>query len=249
MDRRNFLAAAGSLGAAAGTLAPLESSAAQARGERLSRAAGAGTTPDPRPAGIALAFLEGGAGLLARAGGGGDAKALAGALPWRAWRSGQACTAFPADRLAVSLGLLRAPEGRAPLLSRLEVVAHFAVEGSDEVAAFPAWRHEAGRASPPISFDACAPQRVVLQVDYEIDAAHADRAGLARAGRLLLPLGGREGAGEGLYLLAGPSRKSGNVPDFSRHAFSGDVHAPVRRLDGAPVDFDYVAVTLRPAAA
>jgi hypothetical protein len=100
-----------------------------------------------------------------------------------------------------------------------------------------------GAPSPP-RFDACVPDRVALQIDYELDAATI-ASGILTAGRLYLPLGAPNGLGTGLYLLAAPSLSSGMPPELNAYAFTGDLRSPLVHQSGSAPDFDYLTVAIR----
>jgi len=239
MDRRTFLSRAGTLGAAW----PAFAAADGTRDEGLARAAGAPLSTGVEPPALALGYLRASPALLTRLDAGEDVESLAGRLRWQAWRAGEGGQVFPADRLAVSIGLLRRAEG-GPLDS-LAITAHFAIEGTRDFAAFPAWRDVAGKGSrgastsPPIGFTVPAPRQVALQVDYGMGD---------RKGTLAWALGGHDGPNAGLFVIAGPSRATGRLPNLASCAFSGDANAPLVLADGRAPDFDYLPVAIRPVA-
>lgn len=239
MDRRSFLARAGTLGAAW----PALSAAGDARAEGLARAAGAPLSATGAAPAIALGYLAASPALLARHDADEDIEGLAGRLRWQPWRSGEGGQVFPAGRLAVSIGLLRRADRGT--LDALSITAHFAIEGTPEFAAFPAWRHAAASgsrpaaSSPPIGFEVPAPRQVALQVDF---------AAGERRGTVAWALGGHDGPNAGLFVIAGPSRSTGRLPNLAACVFSGDIHAPLVLADGRAPDFDYLPVAIRPVA-
>jgi hypothetical protein len=265
MDRRGFLAGVGSMGAAAASgWAAVESDASAARARILASAAGiaksapagrprVGSSTEPLSEGLVVGYLFGSPALLDDEANGRVLNAT-GVMPWSPW-SPALSRQTPDQRVSVSIGILQAaPSAVAPqMLKSLEVVAHFALDGTPFVATFPAWKHEAaasGRranATSPIAFDAAMPDRVALQVDYALGETVPH--GISDSGRVYLPLGARDGPGVGLYVLAGPSRYTGMPPDLRGHVFSGDLRSPLARPGGGTPDFDYVALAVRPAAA
>jgi hypothetical protein len=259
MDRRAFLTRTGTLGAAAGGWASLDAAAEIARAEALAAAAGAATQPaagKALPESLVLGFLSGSPGLLAKSATGDDPADYAGILRWFPWKSTMAGAVFPPGQISVSLGLLQRPRAprTASLIRELEVTALFAIDEAPNVVPFRAWRFQAagpmGRssASPPLTFDATAPNRVALQVDYALEPRRV-AAGNAAAGRLYLPLGGRNAPGVGLYVLAGPSSRTGRLPDLATCVFSGDLNAPLKLRTGGATDFDHVVMAVRAAIA
>lgn len=266
MDRRKFLTGMGSLGAAtAGGWAALETAARDARAAGLAhvagapKAAGRGRPVESGPArplqqGLTVGFLEGSAALLDWAAQGRSWNVAARPLQWSAWHSSLS-RPYYGERVDVSIGLLSAaPVHAAPLLRSLEVVAHFAIDEAPHFAPFNAWQYDAGsdtkRASSttPLTFEAAMPDRVGLQLNYALQSERLV-PGLASSGVVYLPLGGRDGPGTGLYVLAAPSRLTGAPADFTRFRFRGDLHVPLSDDAGGLPDFDYVSLTVAPVAA
>ena len=70
------------------------------------------------------------------------------------------------------------------------------------------------------------PDRVGLQVSYALERKNV-LSRLAAGGVAYLPIGGRDGAGTGIYVLATPSRVTGQLPDFKEYTFSGDLIHPL----------------------
>jgi hypothetical protein len=138
-------------------------------------------------------------------------------------------------------------------LLSLDVVAHFAIEEAPFFAPFNALHYTAARAgkaagaTSPLTFEAAMPDRVGLQVNYAMERTHP-LARLAAGGTVYLPIGGRDGAGTGIYVLATPSRVTGLPPEFTEYSFSGDLIEPLRRDTGGTPDFDFVALTIAPVA-
>ena len=67
-----------------------------------------------------------------------------------------------------------------------------------------------GTASSSVIFDALTPDRVALQLDYALDEGLV-AANVASSGSVYLPIGASGGLGEGLYVLAAPSRAKSMV--------------------------------------
>jgi hypothetical protein len=261
MDRRGFLTGAGTLGAAAaGGWATMEIGARSARAEGLAKAAGVGRQAAKAAGpGAALAqsvtvgYLPGSAGLLECAARGQEWPQLATQMRWAAWEPWLALPIFD-SRVDVSLGRIQHAQVSMPssLLS-LEVVAHFAIDKAPYFAPFIAWGYQAAfrgkRASwtSPITFEAGMPDRVGLQINYALDRTQA-LARLASGGTVYLPVGGRDGAGTGIYVVATPSRVTGALPDFTEYTFTGDMIQPLRRNTGGTADFDFVTLTIAPVA-
>lgn len=264
MDRRGFLTAAGTLGAAsAGGWKAAEQHAADKRAAGLARAAGmgspagagkAGPQGTAPPAALSVGYLPGSAGLLEVAARGQRWDPYyATRMRWAQWQPSLALPVFD-PRLDISLGLLQSAQvWAAPdLLRSIEVVAHFAFDEAPYFAPFYAWRYDApsagkrARATAPLTFEAASSDRVGLQVNY---AFGRDQVipGLAETGTVYLPVGARDGPGIGLYVLATPSRITGARPDFAEYTFTGDLLAPLRRDTYGTPDFDFVTLTIAAA--
>ena len=261
MDRRGFLAGIGTLGAAAaGGWGTMEMGVRGARAQDLAKAA-ALTASDPKARSaaasarqaITLGYLPGSAGLLEYAARGWAWPQLATQMRWAGWHPALALPIFD-SRVDVSLGMLAHAQvhARSPLLS-LDVVAHFAIEQAPFFAPFNAWQYTAPRegkpskATSPLTFEAAMPDRVGLQVNYAMEPSHPV-ARLPASGTVYLPIGGRDGAGTGIYVIATPSRVTGLPPDFTEYTFSGDLVQPLRRDTGGTPDFDFVPVAIAPIA-
>jgi hypothetical protein len=258
MDRRGFLAGAGTLGAtAAGGWGTMEVAARGARAEGLAKAAGA-TGRGARPAaplvqGLSVGYLPGSAGLLEHASRGWAWPQLATQMRWAAWDPGFNLPIFD-SRVDVSLGMLQLAQVHAPAsLLALEVVAHFAIDKAPHFTPFNAWKYErqpgkAAKSTSPLTFEAGMPDRVGLQLNYALERADPISR-LAAGGTVYLPIGGRDGAGTGIYVLATPSRVTGGLPDFTEYTFTGDLIQPMRRNTGGTPDFDFVPLTIAPVTA
>lgn len=260
MDRRGFLTGFGTLGAAAaGGWATMESAARGARAEGLARAAGVSSEAKAARGGtllkqsVTVGHLPGSAGLLEYAARGWTFPQLSTQMRWAAWEPGFSLPIFD-SRVDISLGLFQPAQVHAPssLLS-LEVVAHFAIDKAPFVAPFNAWKYEAlpGKAvrhTSPLTFEAGMPDRVGLQVNYALDRSNT-LSRYAAGGTVYLPVGGRDGAGTGIYVIATPSRVTGALPDFTEYTFTGDLIQPLRRNTGGTADFDFVTVTIAPVIA
>lgn len=254
MDRRGFLTGAGTLGAAAaGGWATMEVGVRGARAEGLAKAAGStgrgGRTAQLAPA-LSIGYLPGSAGLLEHASRGWAWPQLASQMRWAAWDPGFKLPIFD-SRVDVSLGMLQLAQVHAPsFLVALEVVAHFAIDQSPHFTPFNAWKYEAlpgkvAKRTSPLTFEAGMPDRVGLQVNYGMDQA-GPISRFAAGGTVYLPIGGRDGAGTGIYVLAAPSRITGLLPDFTEYTFSGDLIQPLRRNTGGTPDFDFLPLTIAP---
>jgi hypothetical protein len=259
MDRRGFLAGVGTLGAAAsGGWATMQVAARGARAEGLAKAAGGTAAGSKAAAGVAatpslsVGYLPGSAGLLEYAARGWKFPQLATQMRWAQWEPSFALPILD-SRVDVGLGMLQQAKVFAPpsLLS-LEVVAHFALDKAPHFAPFNAWQYTAARsgkpakATSPLMFEAAMPDRVGLQVNYAMERTQT-LSRLSAGGTVYLPIGGRDGAGTGIYVLATPSRVSGNLPQFSDFAFSGDLNQPLWRFDGGGTpEFDFVTLTIAP---
>ena len=273
MDRRAFLTGAGTLGAvASGGWATLDSHGASVRADGLAKAArGGGTTPPvtPRPPGttppktvngMVLGYLAGSAGLLAVAAKDSPIDRYARKLAWGAWTT-PAASVLPRGILAretmvsVSLGSLQRAHSPAnlELLQGIDVTAHFAIAGGQFVP-FYAWKYTTAsyalqaKSSAPLTFDGYVPDRLALQVDFTLDTGRIAR-NVQSTGMVYLPIGSRDGPGNGLYVLAGPSHVSGGQPDLASHVFSGDLDAPVMHVSGSKPTFDYLTLTIQPKTA
>ena len=258
MDRRGFLAGIGSVGAAAaGGWGTMEMGARGARAEGLANAAGA--TRGSTKARVALAaaqsvtvgYLPGSAGLLEYAARGWAYPQLATQMRWAAWEPSLALPIFD-SRVDISLGGLQHAQVIVPSsLLALEVVAHFAIDKAPFFAPFNAWQYTAARAgkaakaTSPLTFEAGMPDRVGLQVNYALDRTQT-LARYAAGGTVYLPVGGRDGVGTGIYVIATPSRVTGALPDFTEYTFTGDLIQPLRRDTGGTADFDFVTLTIAP---
>jgi hypothetical protein len=268
MDRRSFLTGLGTIGAVAtGGWATHESSAASARAAGLAKAAGMpaiaartspGTAAGAKRGGIVVGMLAGSSALLAHKSV--DYAGHAGRLGWAAWDESTASArgAFThafggSGRVSIMLGALRpaAAANRLAMIESIDVTAYFAIDDGRFVP-FHASSYRAANAtraraaSAPVVFDALVPDRVALQVDYVLDEKSLAR-GVATKGSVYLPIGGAQGAGRGLYLLAGPSSSSGMPPDLSGCIFSGDPRAPILASHGGAPDFDHIAFAIHDA--
>jgi hypothetical protein len=259
MDRRGFLAGIGTMGAAAtGGWATMEVAARGTRADGLAKAAGA-TAAGSRPAAgaattqsLTIGYLPGSAGLLEYAARGWQFPQLATQMRWATWEPSFALPIFD-SRVDVGLGMLQHANVSAPAsLLSLEVVAHFAIDKSPYFAPFNAWEYTAARSgkpaksTSPLMFEAAMPDRVGLQVNYAMERTQT-LSRLAAGGTLYLPIGGREGAGTGIYVLATPSRVNGGPPIFSDFVFSGDLNRPLWRFGGGGTpEFDFVTLTIAP---
>ena len=260
MDRRGFLAGVGTLGAAAaGGWATMEVAARGARAEGLAKAAGATAgsgvargAPMLAPS-VRVGHLPGSAGLLDYAARGWAYPQLATQMRWAAWEPGFALPIFD-SRVDVSLGMIQHAQVSMPsALLSLEVVAHFAIDKAPFFAPFNAWQYTAARAgkaakwTSPLTFEAAMPDRVGLQINYALERGQT-LARNAAGGTVYLPVGGRDGAGTGIYVIATPSRVTGAMPDFTEYTFTGDLVQPLRRNTGGTADFDFVTLTIAPVA-
>jgi hypothetical protein len=259
MDRRGFLAGVGTLGAAAtGGWATMEVAARAARADGLAKAAG-GQAPGSKAAeglvatpSLTVGYLPGSAGLLEYAARSWDFPQLSTQMRWAQWEPSLALPILD-SRVDVGIGMLRHANVFAPsALLSLEVVAHFALDQSPYFAPFNAWQYTAARpgkpakATSPLMFEAAMPDRVGLQVNYAMERTQT-LSRMAAGGTVYLPIGGRGGAGTGIYVLATPSRVNGNPPVFGDFAFSGDLNQPLWRFDGGgSPEFDFVTVTIAP---
>ena len=238
----------------------MEMGAHGARAQGLAKAAGAapsapvaGRAPASQRHAVTVGYLPGSAGLLEYAARGWEWPQLATQMRWAGWQSSLALPIFD-SRVDVSLGTLRhAQVYAASALLSLDVVAHFAIEEAPFFAPFNAWQYtaaragKAARATSPLTFEAAMPDRVGLQVNYAMERTHP-LARLSAGGTVYLPVGGRDGAGTGLYVIATPSRVTGLPPDFTEYTFSGDLVEPLRRDTGGTPDFDFVPLTIAPVA-
>ena len=260
MDRRGFLTGAGTLGAAAaGGAAVIEGGARQARAEGLAKAGGAtagsgakaSRGANPRAQSLTVGYLPGSAGLLEYAARGWTFPHIATQMRWAPWAPSLALPIFD-SRVDVSLGMFQPAQVYAPpALLSLEVVAHFAIEKAPNFAPFHAWSYQAARAgkpakwTSPLTFEAGMPDRVGLQVNYALDRGHV-LSRLSAGGTVYLPIGGSDGIGTGIYVLATPSRVTGELPDFTEYTFTGDLIQPLRRYTLGTADFDFVTLTIAP---
>jgi hypothetical protein len=261
MDRRGFLGGLGTLGAAAaGGWGTMEMGARGARAEGLAKAAGVASAGAkaargaiaPMPS-VTVGYLPGSAGLLEYAARGWAYPQLATQMRWAAWEPSFALPIFD-SRVDVSLGTLQHAQVTMPAsLLSLEVVAHFAIDKAPFFAPFNAWQYTAARAgrpakaTSPLTFEAALPERVGLQVNYALDRNNT-LSRYSAGGTVYLPVGGRDGAGTGIYVIATPSRVTGALPDFTEYTFTGDLIQPLRRNTGGTADFDFVTLTIAPVA-
>jgi hypothetical protein len=260
MDRRTFLASVGTVGASAaaagGGWAAWQSGERASRAKGLAAAAGASPLASRGPKaggmvdGLVLGFLVGSSWLMEDEASGRQWDASANLARWTPWDPAKAVPGYhPAA--SVALGSLQAGAG---MLRSLEVVAHFAIEGAPHFAAFDAWKYAAptpvrpSYATAPLAFDALLDDRVALEVNYSIVRSTLAPQ-FADSGSVYVPLGGRDGPGVGLYVLAGPSRLTGMPPDFADYHFSGDLRSPLSRDSGGGPDFDFVTLALGPQRA
>ena len=266
MDRRAFLTGVGTIGAvSAASWSAFDTQARGARASALAMAAGAssgargkatgGAGQATLPHGLTLGYLPGSPGLLDYAAHGRRWDHFASQMRWATWHSSLVIPSYDTS-VDVSIGRLASAQVHsAPGLVRsLEVTAHFALEGTLQVAPYPAWKHESaavakrGGATSPLTFEAGMPDRVSLQVNYAFERADL-AAGIAPSGMVYIPLGARDGPGVGLYVLASPSRVTGALPDLREYRFSGDLISPLLRDTGGTPDFDYVPLTIVPVTA
>ena len=275
MDRRKFLSGVGTvgtIGAVATGFAVHDSGATKARAGGLARAAGAGSRGVPASArpgkalaadGMMLGYLPGSAGMLASPTVERMMRASATGLRWSRWDPALAAqtsqsavhSLFRVSSLVdLSIGVLRkagnADTGR---LTGLDITAHFALDDAPYFAPFTPWRYEAAKPrTPPKSarFLARIPDRVALEVNYALRPG-AFAGGISGAGMLYLPIGANAattGLATGLYVLATTSAHTGVLPDLGAYVFSGDVQAPLADPSGRALDFDYLALAIRPVA-
>ena len=267
MDRRSFLTL-GTMGAATvGGWAIVKPDARSARAASLADAAGvtkgsqggkpvsgSGGTSAARAQGLSVGYLPGSSSILA-ATAAGESASWATQTRWVSWDASMSPLAID-KRVSVSIGLLQRAQGAATqqMLRSLEVIAHFAIDDAPYVAGFNAWSYTSAagakrvNATPPLTFDAAMPDRVGLQVNYALIGDNL-APGVRDSGMVYLPLGARDGPGTGLYVLAGPSPRTGKQPDLGMYTFSGYLGAPLRDAMGGMPDFDYVTLAIRPAAA
>jgi hypothetical protein len=269
MDRRAFLTGLGTIGAVAtGGWATRESSAASARAAGLAKAAGvpgpiaartkARTAAAGKRGGFVLGRLAGSSALLAHESV--DYAGHAGRLGWAVWDESAASapslfakTFGSQGRVSIMLGALRpaAAANGLPMIESIDITAHFAIDDGHfvpfHVSSYRAAGANRARAtSAPVMFDALVPDRVALQIDYVLDEKSVSSS-VAKKGSVYLPIGGAQGAGTGLYLLAGPSSTSGMPPELSGYVFSGDPHAPILASRGGAPDFDHIAFAIHDA--
>lgn len=260
MDRRAFLTGVGTIGAAsAAGWSAVESSARGARAAGLAKAAGAVAAGSSKaaalPHGLRVGYLRGSAGLLDYASRGQQWDSLANQMRWAEW---DPSLQYPSheSRVDVVMGRMQVADVWAnPGLTRMvEVVAHFALDVSPNIAAFGAYRfdgaqkNKSARSTSPLVFEAGMPDRVGLQVNYAF--APEPLVGLASTGMVYLPIGARDGPDIGIYVLASPSRVTGAAPELTQYRFGGDLRSPLVRADtGGTAEFDFVPFTIAPIRA
>lgn len=267
MDRRTFLTGIGALGAGTTAgLAATDASLGNARADGLARAAGATKAAIPGgrvgagragalQQGLTVGYLQDSWMLLDFAAQGRSWNPNGRALRWAAWQP-EMSRPVRGARADVSIGMLRPASGtgEGAMLRSLQVVAHFAIDSSPHFAPFDAWQYAApapgkrGTKTSPLTFEAPVPDRVGLQVNYALEPERL-LPGIAASGMVYLPIGAVNGPGAGIYVVAGPSRTSGAMPDLTRYTYTGDLIAPLRSDSGAPPDFDYVPLTIASVAA
>jgi hypothetical protein len=263
MDRRTFITGAGTLGAAAvGGWKVVETSASHARANGLAKAAGAGlyapaaakgASGSALADGFTVGYLIDSPYLFEYEAQGWGWESFATTMSWTRWSPAQSNGGSRLVR--VSIGLFRAAQNVPALgmVRSLEVASFFAADGAT-VARFDSWRYQLDastkrvNATSPLTFNGAMPDRLALQVNYTLDTAHL-APGMNTAGMVYMPLGGREGLGTGLHLLAGPSHWTGAAPNLADYRFTGSLANPVMRADRGQLDFDYVAIAVRPVKA
>lgn len=146
-----------------------------------------------------------------------------------------------------TLAILGYRPGPRPSLDSLELNINYRLSEAPYEAPFRAFRlytrpSEGPLASLPTQFDIAVPEGGTLGLNYRFDP---ERFGPAAWGAASYALGGF-GLGPGIHVLAGLSAESGLAPDLSQFTW-GDEPGEVKRLDGGPVDFDYLCLLLQPA--
>jgi hypothetical protein len=237
----------------------MEMGARNVRAEGLAKVAGGAAKASARGAAplaqaLSVGYLPGSAGLLEYASRGQAWPQLVSQMRWAGWQPSFALPIFD-SRVDISIGTLKLAQVHAPsTLLSLEVVAHFAIDQAPNFAPFNAWSYKAARGgkaamrTAPLAFEAAMPDRVGLQINYAVEAAQSISR-LASGGTVYLPVGARDGATTGIYVLASPSRITGALPDFTEYTFSGDLVQPMRRNTGGTPDFDFVTLTISPVTA
>jgi len=259
MDRRKFIIGTGSLTAAAGSAAVAVTKAGgTSRADGLAKAAGSTSTvaaaaSTRKVEGFVLGYLQGSATMVD------DPPVTPRTAPkWAAWTA--AMTPPPASlrrafgresAFNVTIGAMEHGVGSSllPVLG-VEIVAHFATAESNFVP-FYAWNYKRTSAtrvaaSQALSFDAFAPDRMALQVNYTVDEKVV-RRDVKLSGMIYLPVVSTGGAGAGIYVLAGPSRITGAPPAVAGYKYSGDPMYPIVSLRNGEPDFDYLTITIAPA--
>ena len=266
---------AGALGAIATGVVVNQSNPISARANGLATAAGANnsaiqsSSPHANKAvavpGLAVGFLPGSTGMFATPDAEPRTRVTAADLSWSVWDSADATidrsrthSLFKVSRqVDVSIGAVHANSTIAALavMRRLDIVAHFATDDALYFVPFNAAHFESAdsvsrsKSTQPLSFVAQTPDRVALEINYALNPAFT-AGGISSTGNLYLPIGGqdgnREGLAIGLYVLATPATATGVPPVLSDFVFSGNVRAPLLSRSGAPLDFDYLTLAIRP---
>ena len=243
MDRRGFISVMGALAATAGATVGVsglgqarEAAGARARAAGLAQSAGMPASasqtlmaPDPRF--VDVAFIP-------------EDAVAASQIEMERMAGRKVVSVSGGPRYAIRLAGLRRARA-TPALSRVDVVARFAIDEAPHFASFLAWSHLEGspsRTSSPVSFTALAPDRAALEIAYVLSPGIAGPN--ARSGQLYLPIGGA-GLGPGIYVVTTPSATTGLVPAIADFSYSGNSRAPITVRRGAPLDFDHFVFDIR----
>ena len=270
------IGSAGTIGAIAAAVAVRESNTVGARANGLAQVAGASNSPRLTSSsqadkairhGLTVGYLPGSSGMFSSRAVEAQMSANAAHFSWSVWDGAIATTdgspvhsLFKVSRqVDVSIGAVHAHSTSATLtvMRSLDIVAHFATDDAPYFAPFNASHFETSdsasrsNSTQPLSFIAHTPDRVALEINYALNPAFT-AGGVSSAGNLYLPIGGQVrnsvGLATGLHVLVTPSTATGVPPELRDYIFSGNVHAPLANRSGAPLDFDYLTVAIRPIA-
>ncbi len=137
--------------------------------------------------------------------------------------------------------------GAQPSFQSLNLTVTYRLAEAPNYAPFYAFRLGLGsdgqvQSSLPTRFDISVPDGGLLGWSYRFDAA---RFGSEAWGSAAYPLGGF-GIGPGIHVIAGLSAETGLPPDLSQFTWT-ETPGVLKRIDGGPVDFDYLCLLLQPA--
>jgi hypothetical protein len=239
MNRRDFVSGLGTLAAVAATTEAL-------RGHLSGEGTSGALVPNANPVGIIQTTMTPPGGGM-----------TLGYLPRSA---GFVNTWVPAEERTIgdrwgrtnvraAISILGYVPSTSPAFERIDITVNFALNEAPFFAPFYAWQYvdlpgEHAKSSSPLTFTASVPNAASIAASFRMKSTIP---GGNASGSLYYQIGGA-GLGPGIYALAGPSRATGQAPDWNLITW-GEIAGSLAREDGGAIDFDYLTLVVSPTHA